>query len=153
MTTRFSYDQLRHGAGLDLGTSRWVTVDQDRIDRFATVSEDYQWIHVDTKRAAEGPFGSTIAHGYLTVTLAGSLLGELLRVEPSLIMVNYGLDSVRFRSPVPAASRVRARVEIDEVTESARGLRLALAASGEIEGGDRPVCLVRKIVLVSQAGA
>jgi acyl dehydratase len=91
---QLTYEELRDGSGLDLGSSRWVEVDQARIDRFAEVSEDHQWIHVDPQRAATGAFGTTIAHGYLTITLVGTLLGELLRVDPSLVMVNYGLDSL-----------------------------------------------------------
>lgn len=146
----YSYEQLRNGQGLDLGASRWVEIDQERIDRFADVSEDHQWIHVDAQRAASGAFGSTIAHGYLTISLVGTLVGELLQVEPDLVMVNYGLDSLRFTAPVPVGSKLQARATIEDVVESERGLRLTVAVTGEVEGAQRPACLARKVVLVSR---
>ena len=147
-----SYDDLRNANGRDLGTSRWISVDQNRIDRFADVSGDHQWIHLDTERAARGAFGTTIAHGYLTITLVGTLLGELLRVEPGLVMVNYGLDTLRFLSPVPVGARLSAKARIDTVEETPRGLRVALAVSGEVEDSERPVCVATAVILVQREG-
>lgn len=148
---KLTYEDLREGAGLDLGSSRWVEVDQARIDRFADVSEDHQWIHIDPERAATGAFGTTIAHGYITVTLVGTLLGELLRVDPGLVMVNYGLDSLRFTAPVPAGSRIRADASISGVEESPRGLRLTLRVVGEIEGKKGPACRASAVILVRRS--
>jgi acyl dehydratase len=151
MAPAYRYEDLREGAGLDLGSSRWVTVDQDRIDKFAQVSEDHQWIHVDAERAAHGAFGNTIAHGYLTITLVGTLFGELLNVDPSLVMVNYGLDKLRFTAPVPADSRLRASAVISTVEETPRGLRINLDVTGEVDGAGKPACRAKAVVLVSRS--
>ncbi|GAA1510998.1 MaoC family dehydratase [Nocardioides humi] len=145
---KMSYDQLAEAKDHDLGASRWVLVDQDRIDRFAEVSEDHQWIHVDAERAADGPFGTTVAHGYLTLSLVGTLLGELLDVEPDVVLVNYGLDRIRFLAPVAAGARVRARGRIVGVETTAHGLRLLVSAHGETEGRTDPVCVADAVVLV-----
>ncbi len=146
--TPLRYEQLRDAAGTDLGASRWIDVDQDRIDAFAAVSEDNQWIHVDRQRAASSELGTTIAHGYLTLSLVGTLLGDLLHVEPGLVMVNYGLDRVRFTAPVTAGSRLRARAAVAEVTESEAGLRLRLDAAGEVSGRPTPSCYATALILV-----
>lgn len=107
--------------GAHLGTSDWLTVDQERIDAFAETTEDRQWIHVDTDRAAEGPFGTTVAHGYLTLSLVSRFLGDLLVVEDAGSAVNYGLDRVRFPSPVVAGAKVRGSGELIEVVELPSG--------------------------------
>ena len=143
----YSYTDLRAGAGLDLGRSRWITIDQKRIDDFAAVSEDHQWIHVDPDRASTSVFGSTIAHGYLTITVIGTLLGELLQVDNDLVMVNYGLDRLRFINPVRSGSSIRANAVIREVNETTTGLRLLIGLTGEVNGRNN-VCHAVAIVLV-----
>lgn len=143
-----TFDELRGAAGRDLGASRWLLVDQDRVDRFADVSEDHQWIHVDPERARQGAFGSTVSHGYLTISLIGTLLGELLNVEPGLVMVNYGLDRLRFIAPVSVGAKLRASAKVERVQETPQGLRLAVAAIGEVKGNERPVCVATSVILV-----
>ncbi|MFE5700767.1 MaoC family dehydratase [Rhodococcus koreensis] len=149
-TTKLTYEDLATAAGRDLGASRWIHIAQNRIDGFADVTEDHQWIHVDPERAASGTFGTTIAHGYLTISLVGALLGELLAVEPDVVLVNYGLDKLRFTAPVPVGSRLRARAEIAEVIPSSRGLQLTLRVIGEVEGAEKPSCVADARVLVSR---
>jgi acyl dehydratase len=145
-----SYEALASAAGLDLGVSRWVTLDQERIDAFADVTEDHQWIHVDTARAAESPFGTTIAHGYLTISVVGSLLGELLEIGSGVMAVNYGLNRLRFPAPVPAGSRVRAAGRIESVTPADFGLQLEIAVTGELEGSSKPACVAMAVVRVTR---
>src|SRR5919204_3475449 len=130
-------DEVR--LGLELGPSEWRTGDQRRIDAFAAATDDLQWIHVDRERAAQGPFETTIAHGYLTLSLLVPFTYELLPVEGGMA-INYGLDRVRFPAPLPVGSRVRARMRIDDVAEIAGGVQVKLAATVEREGGDKPVC-------------
>jgi acyl dehydratase len=131
-------DDLR--PGLELGPSGWKSVEQERIDAFAAATEDHQWIHVDPGRAAAGPFGTTIAHGYLTLALLVPFAYELLPVEGGMA-INYGLDRVRFPAPLPVGSRVRARLRVDDVAEVEGGVQVKLAATVEREGGgDKPVC-------------
>ncbi len=127
--------------GATLGPSSWREVTQEMIDLFADVTGDHQWIHVDPKRAATGPFGKTIAHGYLTLSLVPPLLGELLQVEGISMGINYGLDRLRFPSPVPVGSRVRIAGQLNEVTEVPGGLQVKLTATFEIEGGTKPACV------------
>ncbi|MGO4205207.1 MaoC family dehydratase [Rhodococcus sp. TAF43] len=110
-----SLDELRSAVGTDLGASDWVTVSQNRIDTFADCTEDRQWIHIDPVRAADGPFGGPIAHGYLTLSLLSRFFDDLIRVENVTAAVNYGLDRVRFPSPVPGGSRVRGHARVASV--------------------------------------
>ncbi len=135
-------------AGADLGTSSWLEIAQDRIDAFADTTEDHQWIHVDRERAAAGPLGGTIAHGMLTISLAvGRLLDELLVVEDAEVVLNYGLDRVRFPAPVPAGSRVRLHASVTGVEERPAGLRVTVALTVEAEGSDKPCCVAEEIML------
>ena len=136
-------DELRKLAGGDLGTSEWTEVTQQRIDTFADATGDHQWIHTDPARAAEGPFGAPIAHGYLTLSLFIPLFTELLEVEGVTTKVNYGLDKVRFISPVKVGSRVRMTAVIAEVTEVAGGYQFAVDQTIEIEGGTKPAVVAR----------
>jgi acyl dehydratase len=145
-----SYEALAGAAGLDLGASRWVTLDQERIDAFAEVTEDHQWIHVDTARAAESPSGTTIAHGYLTISVVGSLLGELLEIGSGVTAVNYGLNRLRFPVPVPAGSRVRGAGRIESVTAADFGLQLEIAVTGELEGSSKPTCAATAVIRVTR---
>ncbi len=132
---------LPQHVGATLGPSSWREVTQEMINLFADVTGDHQWIHVDEARAAQGPFGKTIAHGYLTLSLVPPLLEELLRVEGIAMGINYGLDRLRFPAPVPVGSRVRVVGQLSEVTEVPGGLQVKLTATFEIEGGTKPVCV------------
>lgn len=143
MTTHKTYADLPHLAGLDLGWSEWLTVDQDRINTFADATDDHQWIHVDPERAKDGPFGAAVAHGYLSLSLTVPLWTELLDVEGVSAKVNYGLDKVRFVSPVTAGSRVRMQAVIAEVTEVKGGYQLEVDQTIEVEGGSRPAVVAR----------
>ncbi|MGH8929291.1 MAG: MaoC family dehydratase [Egibacteraceae bacterium] len=134
-------DELKAKAGEDLGTSEWHEITQERVDLFADATEDHQWIHVDPERAKEGPFGQTVAHGYLTLSLGPMLLREVLAVSDATVVVNYGLNKLRFPAPVPVGSRVRARVTLAGIEEARTGLQATLAVTFEREGGDRPVCV------------
>jgi acyl dehydratase len=128
------------------GPSSWVEVPQSRIDAFADATGDHQWIHVDPERAAAGPFGTTIAHGYLTLSLLPVASYEVLPRDPEARMgINYGLNRVRFPAPVPVGSRVRATFEVVAVDEIEGGSQLTLAATVEREGGDKPVCVAEVV--------
>ncbi|GAB3231250.1 MaoC family dehydratase [Glycomyces halotolerans] len=128
-------------------TGEWFTVDQDRIDAFAAATEDHQWIHLDAERAAKGPFGTTIAHGYLTLSLLPRLASSLIRVDGAAMTVNYGMDKVRFLTPVAAGSRVRAATEITGAETTGMGVRLASTVTVEIEGADKPALVAETITL------
>ena len=136
-----SLDELRSAVDTDLGTSDWITVTQARIDAFAECPEDRQWIHVDPVRAADGPFGGPIAHGYLTLSLLSRILDDLVRVENVAAAVNYGLDRVRFPAPVPAGARVRGHGRIVSVDEIPGGVQAAIEITVECEGASKPVCV------------
>ena len=135
--------ELRPGA--ELGPSSWIELTQETIDRFADATGDRQWIHVDPERAAEGPFGGTIAHGYLTLSLIAAMSFEVLPQAEGGMTVNYGLNRVRFPAPVPAGSRVRGRFRIDSVEELEHGSQTTMTATLEREGGDRPVCVAEVV--------
>jgi acyl dehydratase len=132
--------------GEHLGWTEWREISQDRIDRFADATDDHQWIHVDRERAADGPFGGTIAHGYLTLSLVAPSLGELVNVEGVSMGVNYGLDRVRFPAPVPVGARIRAGAELAEVKEVTGGVQSKLLVTFEIEDGDKPACVAEVLV-------
>ncbi|RSS73294.1 MaoC family dehydratase [Streptomyces sp. WAC06614] len=140
-----SAEELHAGTGEPLGPSDWLTVDQKRIDLFADATGDHQWIHVDPARAASGPFGTTIAHGYLTLSLLPSLVPQIMRVEGMKMGINYGVDKVRFPAPVPVDSRLRATAVITSVTEAGGGVQVAATVTVEREGGDKPVCVAETV--------
>jgi len=131
--------------GTHLGSSSWVDVDQSRIDTFADATGDHQWIHVDPERAKDGPFGTTIAHGYLTLSLLIPLWTELLDVREVSTKVNYGLDKVRFPAPVPVGSKVRASATLASVEQIAGGVQIIIDAVIERDGGSKPVCIARPV--------
>lgn len=133
---------LKQFVGKPLGTSEWVTVAQAQIDAFAQATGDHQWIHVDAERArTQSPFGATIAHGYLTISLAPALLAQLVRVEGIRMGVNYGLDKMRLPAPVPAGARVRLSAEIKDVREIPGGAaRVTFGLAFAVEGGTKPAC-------------
>ncbi|WP_375389214.1 MaoC family dehydratase [uncultured Amnibacterium sp.] len=148
MSTRFaSPDALLEAVGTDLGTSGWITVDQARIDRFADATGDHQWIHVDPERAADGPFGGTIAHGYLSLSLLAPLMFELLVVEGCALIVNAGSDRVRFLAPVRAGSRVRAQATLAGAERIPLGVRARAAVTLEIESEPKPALVAETLTV------
>ncbi|MEV0440658.1 MaoC family dehydratase [Streptomyces spectabilis] len=141
-----SADELRAAVGEQLGRSDWLEVDQKRIDLFAEATGDHQWIHVDPRRAAEGPFGATIAHGYLTLSLLPVLVPQVLRVEGMRMGLNYGTNKVRFPSPVPVGSRLRAAVALTAVEPTKDGgVQVTAAVTVEREGADKPACVADSV--------
>lgn len=143
--TTLNITALRSAAGLDLGQSTWRDVAQADIDQFAQATGDNQWIHVDVERAAAGPFGTTIAHGYFTLSLASWVFLELLQVEGAWAAVNYGTDKVRFPSPVLAGSRVRGEGRILSVDEVAGGLQVKTLITIHTETGAKPACVAETL--------
>jgi acyl dehydratase len=140
-----SVEQLRDAVGTTLGYGDWVLVDQARIDQFAEATGDHQWIHVDRERAAAGPFGTTVAHGYLTLALLPVLVGDKLRTAGVRMALNYGLNRVRFPAPLPCGSRVRGLVEVLSVEDVDGGVQTAYRVTVEREGGDKPVCVAEAL--------
>lgn len=140
-----SIDELRALIGERLGPTEWKLVDQARIDAFAEVTEDRQWIHVDPARAAAGPLGSTIGHGLLTLSLGPVLSGELLSFDAFAHALNYGYGKVRFPAPVPSGSRLRMQLEVLSVEEQPGGVQVAMLQSFEREGGEKPVCVAEAL--------
>src|SRR6187399_1604383 len=141
-------DALADLTGEELGTSDWLEIDQDRVNRFADATGDHQWIHVDVERAAAGPFGGTIAHGYLTLSLIPYLGSQVFSLQTPGARLNYGVNKVRFPSPVPVGSRVRATVSVGEVTDVSAGKQLTLKYVVEIEDQDKPACVAETVVLL-----
>lgn len=138
--------ELLHAVGRQLGASEWLTIEQPRIDLFAEATGDDQWIHVDPERARTGPFGSTIAHGYLTMSLVNYFLPQIVEVRNISMGVNYGADKLRFPAPVPVGSRIRGQGEIVEAEEVKGGaIQVKIRVTVEIEGGERPGCVVDTI--------
>ena len=131
--------------GTDLGCTGWMEITQERIDLFAEATGDHQWIHTKPDKAKDGPFGKTIAHGYLTLSLTNQFLPELLQVTNISMGVNYGVNKVRFPSPVPVGSLVRAKGKIGEVTELADGVQVIVIITVEVEGSPKPACIVESI--------
>ena len=143
MTTTAAYADAPSLAGTDLGTTEWLEITQDRVNRFADATDDHQWIHVDPERAATGPFGGAIAHGFLSLSLAVTFWTELFELEGVTTKVNYGLDKVRFVSPVAVGARVRMSAVIAEVTEVPGGYQFAVDQVIEVEGGTKPAVVAR----------
>jgi len=146
-----SIEDLRAREGQDLGVSDWHDVTQDAIDAFAETTGDRQWIHIDRERAANSPFGGTIAHGYYTLSLAPMLLAEVLSLDGFGMGVNYGLDKLRFPAPMPVGDRVRMAVRLDRVEDFAGGATLVLTLTFERAGGEKPVCVAQAIYRVFEA--
>ena len=146
MATVFeSLEELPGAVGTHLGYSDWLTIDQERIDLFAEATGDHQWIHVDAERAALGPFGSTIAHGYLTLSLTSMFLPALIEVRGISMGINYGTDKVRFPAPVPVGSRVRAGAELVDVAAGGGGFQTVIRITMEMDGSERPACVVESV--------
>ena len=148
MRTFTSLDELTSAVGETLGTSDWLEIDQERVDQFAEATGDHQWIHVDVERAAAGPFGGTIAHGYLTLSLIPLLGSQVFALDTPGAKLNYGVNKVRFPNPVRVGSRVRAKVAVGEVTDIPAGKQLTLRYTVEIEGQDKPACVAETVVLL-----
>jgi acyl dehydratase len=141
-----SLDKLRGAAGRHLGWTDWVDITQERVNLFAEATGDHQWIHVDVERAtAESPFGGPIAHGYLTLALSNLFLPELLAVPSASAGINYGTGRVRFPSPVPVGSRVRGGAEITAVDEIPGGLQTTITITIQVEGQDKPACVIESL--------
>jgi acyl dehydratase len=138
MAVFVSREQMLAAVGRDLGESGWLTVDQARVDTFADATDDHQWIHVDPERAAAGPFGTTVAHGFLTLSLLPQFVRQILEVPAARLVVNYGLNRVRFITPVRVGSRVRARCFLNEVSDVGEAVQFVIATTVEIEGEERP---------------
>jgi acyl dehydratase len=138
-------DELKKLAGADLGTSDWIEISQERINTFADATGDHQWIHEDVEKAKEGPFGGPIAHGYLTLSLFIPMFTELLDVEGVTTKVNYGLNKVRFPSPVKAGSRVRLVARLAEVEDVAGGVQITVEGTIKTEGGTKPACVLQSV--------
>jgi acyl dehydratase len=137
---------LKDHVGEHLGWTDWREISQERVNLFADATDDHQWIHVDPERAAEGPFGGTIAHGYLTLSLVAPMMAEVVQVEGVTMGVNYGLDRVRFPAPVPVGSRIRAGAELAEVNEIQGGVQSKFVVTFEVENGEKPACVAEVIV-------
>jgi len=138
-------EDLRKASGKEVGTSAWVRIDQAVIDRFADATGDHQWIHVNPERAARGPFGTTIAHGYLTMSLLPQLTRDLLGLENARMGINYGSNRVRFPAPVPVGSNVRANVQILAVVDVEGGVQVTSRVTIECQGSDKPVCVAETV--------
>jgi acyl dehydratase len=131
--------------GAEFGPSSWVEVPQERIDAFAEATGDHQWIHVDPERAAQGPFGTTIGHGYLTLSLLPAMSYEVVPRQEGGMAVNYGLNKVRFPAPVPSGSRVRGTFRVVDIEEADWGFQATMSATIELDGGAKPVCVAELV--------
>lgn len=150
MRTFTDLAELEAAVGEELGTSDWFEVTQEKVDQFADATDDHQWIHVDAERAADGPFGGTIAHGYMTVSLIPALSASIFSVETDGPRLNYGLNKVRFPHPVKVGKRVRATATLAELTDVSAGKQLVVRYTIEIEGEDKPACVAETVVLLLQ---
>jgi len=146
-TTVFSgLAQFAAAEGTELGPTDWLVVDQPRVDQFAQATDDHQWIHVDPERAASGPYGGTIAHGLLTLSLLPHFMHDLYRVDNVAMAINYGFNKIRFITPVPVGSRLRAASKITAIAELSGGVQATLTTTIEVEGSDKPAAVVESIV-------
>jgi acyl dehydratase len=151
MRTITGLDELKQAEGDDLGTSDWHEVTQKDIDAFADVTGDHQWIHVDTDRARQTPFGGTIAHGYYTLSLAPALADQIYELNGFAFAINYGLNKVRFPAPLPVGSRVRLHATLKDLEEVPGGAQMTTELTFEREGGDKPVCVAETLARVYAA--
>ena len=148
MRTFTDLDEVKAAKGEKLGTSDWVTIEQDRVNTFADATGDHQWIHVDPEKAKEGPFGGPIAHGYLTLSLLPMLAWQTYDVQGVRMAVNYGLNKLRFPAPVKVGAKVRATFELAEVEEIKGGLQMVVRATVEAEGSEKPVAVAETVTRV-----
>jgi acyl dehydratase len=139
-------DELVAAAGSQLGPTDWLPVEQERVNQFADATDDHQWIHVDPERAADGPFGGTIAHGLLTLSLLPHFMHELYRVDNVAMAINYGFNKVRFITPVRVGAKLRARSEIATVQQLDGAVQVTLVTTIEVEGSQKPAAVIESIV-------
>ena len=145
-TTAEGIEGVQELVGQHLGHSDWVEITQEQVNQFAEATGDHQWIHVDVERATSGPFGGTIAHGYLTLSMASYFLPQIARYEGFAMAINYGVDKVRFVAPVLVGKRIRAGAEMMEVTDvKGGGIQTKVLITIEIEGSDKPACVIESI--------
>jgi acyl dehydratase len=152
MLTLTGLDELKGHEGKEIGVSDWHEVTQEKIDEFAEVTGDDQWIHVDPERAKETPFGGTIAHGYYTLSLGPMFSYAMFSVEGFAFGVNYGYDRVRFPAPLPVDSRVRMRATLESVDDVPGGIQMKVSQTFEREGGEKPVCVAEQLVRLYTGG-
>ena len=145
MGLEVAYQDLKDQVGVYLGATEWMVIDQPRIDQFADATDDHQWIHVDSEKAATGPFGATIAHGYLTLALVNKFLPDLITVTGTSMGVNYGCEKVRFPAAVVVGSQIRGSGEVVMVEDVSGGCQIVVRVTIEIKGSDRPACVVDTI--------
>jgi acyl dehydratase len=143
-----TFEEIEAVAGQEIGTTEWVEITQSRVNKFADATGDHQWIHVDVERAKDGPFGGTIAHGYLTLSMVPALGSQVMSLETPGAKLNYGVNKVRFPNPVRVGSRIRAHVTIGGVTDVPAGKQLTVRYTIEIEGQDKPACVAETVVLL-----
>lgn len=148
MRTINGIDEIESLIGQGLGSSEWMTMDQNAINTFADVTGDHQWIHVDEARAAEGPYGATIVHGFFTLSLIPKFSTEVFTIEGVSIRVNYGLNKVRFLQPVVVGSRLRGTISVKDVIRGDKGTQVILEHTIEIEDQDRPACVAEVVTLL-----
>lgn len=143
-----TFEEVAEAAGTELGSSEWVTIDQRRVNQFADATGDHQWIHVDLERAKEGPFGGTIAHGYLTLSLVPWLGSQVFTLRTPGAKLNYGVNKVRFPNPLLVGKRIRLHVKMGDVVDIPAGKQLTVQHTIEIEGEDKPACVAETVVLL-----
>jgi acyl dehydratase len=148
MTTTLTLTELEHATDRELGTSEWHEITQEQINTFADATGDHQWIHVDPEAAAEGPFGTTVAHGYLTLSMLPMLLSEIVSVSDAVMGVNYGTEKIRFTSPVPSGSRVRLHAKLARAERRGPSVLWTVGVQVEIEGKEKPA-LVGEVVYMA----
>jgi acyl dehydratase len=151
MTTTLTIEELEQAGERDLGTSSWHDITQEQVNIFADATGDHQWIHVDPERAAEGPFGGTVAHGYLTLAMLPMLLSEVVSVSDAVMGVNYGTEKVRFTSPVPVGSRVRAHAKLIKTQRRGPSVVWNVGVQVEIEGNEKPALVGEVVYMVAGA--
>ncbi len=148
MRTFSTFEEIESATGEEVGTSDWVEITQERVDQFADATGDHQWIHVDVEKAKAGPFGGTIAHGYLTLSLVPWLSAQVIDLQTSGAKLNYGVNKVRFPNPLLVGSRVRLVATVGAITEVPAGRQLTLKYVVEIEDQDKPACVAETVVLL-----
>ncbi|MGV9744408.1 MaoC family dehydratase [Rhodococcus zopfii] len=140
--------EIEAAVGEHLGYSEWLEITQERVNTFADATGDHQWIHVDPERAASGPYGTTIAHGYLTLSLLPVLGSQIFTVEGLKMRINYGSNKVRFPAPVPVGSKIRAGVTVTSVERTAKGANLIVSYTVEVDGGDKPALIAETVAVL-----
>ena len=143
-----TFDELTDAVGEELGSTDWLEITQERVDAFADATGDHQWIHVDVEKAKDGPFGGTIAHGYLTLSLIPQFTPELFRLDTPGAKLNYGVNKVRFPNPVKVGSKIRATAQIADVSDVPAGKQMVTRYTLEIEGESKPACVAETVVLL-----